>query len=183
MLEWCGCLGTVVTILSACAARNVAPATVAARTEPAVPSSVQPKEKDDCSGNERAVNSVAVCNLQSLGKFTVINRTREPVSLQARVRVEVQGKRGDWRLTPAKAYLAAQGDSAGPWPVCLTLQPGEELSPPQWHGFDCTNPFGPNCNGSHAVGGRLRFVLLSCDKSQRFEGLPFGHIEYTIEAM
>jgi len=180
MFEWYRCLGTVVVILSACASRNE-PARVG--TVKTISSSVQPKEQDDCASNERAINSVAVCNLQSPGKFRVINRTHEPVNLLARVRVEVQGQSGNWRLTPAKAYLVARRDSASEWTACLTLQPREELSPPQWGGFDCTNPFGPNCSGNYAVGGRLRFVVLSCDKSQRFEGLPFGHIEYTIEAM
>ncbi len=184
MSEWCRCRGMVVIILSACASRNAALTTETARVEPAKASpSAEPKEQDDCAGNERAINSVAVCNLQSPGKFRVINGRREPVNLLARVGVEVQGKSGDWRLTPAEAYLAAQSDSASRWTTCLTLQPGEELSPPQWGGFDCTNPFTPNCNGNHAVGGQLRFVVFTCDKSQRFEGLPFGHIEYTIDAL
>jgi hypothetical protein len=134
---------------------------------------------DDCGGNEYPNNSVAVCNLGSPGKFKVINRKNEPVSLLVRVGVEVEGEGGNWRLTRAEAWLGPRSGSVLARDACLTLRPGETLGPRAWDGFDCTHPFGPNCNGPNAVGGRLRFVVLSCDKAQRFEGRPFEHLEYS----
>jgi hypothetical protein len=177
------CVGLLSLVMSGCSSHTAALPAAAERTES---TGSQPKStvtQDDCAGEAVTVDSVTVCNLQRPGEFKVVNNRPKPVTFLASVAIEVQGESGKWRLTPAKTWLIPSHGSARGLPGCVTVQPGEDLRPPSWGGFDCTNPFGPNCNGTFSKSGPLRFVVSSCDRSQRFEGPPFEHVEYTVESM
>lgn len=176
------CLGFLSAIAVACAsARSVSGPAPSRFAAPQAPLPLQSGQKDDgCQSDELPSEPVSVCNLRKPGQFKVLNRKAEPISLLLSVRVQVQGNDGSWRTTSERAYLSpsrGDGDRTG----CLVLRGGEELTPPSWSGLDCTNPFRPYCSGPQSPASRVRLVVLSCDRSQFFEGPPTEPLEYTIQ--
>jgi hypothetical protein len=177
------CVGLLSLVLCGCPSHATAVHASAGQTETIVAKPKSTFTQEDCVGETVAFDSVTVCNLQRSGEFKVVNNSPKPVSFLASVAIEVQGESGVWRLTPAKTWLVASRGAARWLPVCVTVESGKDLRPPPWGGFDCTNPFGPNCDGTLRKSGPLRFVVSLCDRSQRFEGPPFEHLEYTVEPM
>lgn len=176
------CVGLLSLLLSGCPS-HITALPAAGGTESTGPKPKSTVTQDECVGEAVTVDSVTVCNLQRPGAFKVVNNSSKPVSFLTSVAIEVQGESGRWRRTPAKTWLIPSHGSARGLPGCVTVQSGEHLRPPSWGGFDCTNPFGPNCNGTFSKSGPLRFVVSSCDRSERFEGPPFEHVEHTVESM
>ncbi len=175
------CLGSVAAIAVACASgRSFSRPAPSSTASPQPPQPPQSGEKDDgCQSNVFPNNTVVVCNLKKPGEFKVINKKVEPISLLLSVRVQVQGNDGSWRTTSERAYLSRSkehGERTG----CLVLRGGEELTPPSWSGLDCTNPFRPFCSGPQSTPSRVRLVVLSCDRSQSFEGSPIEPLEFTV---
>jgi hypothetical protein len=174
------CLGFFSSMMVACASGSTAPITAPSTVAPQQPPPQRREDDHGCRGSEFPDNTVIVCSLKKPGEFRVINKKAEPVSLLSSVRVQIQGIDGSWRTTSERAYLSrptTEGERTG----CRVLLAGEELSPPPWGGFDCTNPFRPYCGDSQSSPGRARLVVMSCDRSQSFEGPPFALVEYAVE--
>jgi hypothetical protein len=176
------CLGAVAVVVVACASVSTVPIPNPNRPAfPQRPPPPQPVEKDDgCQSKDFPNNTVVVCNMKNPGGFKVINKYVTPISLLSSVRIQVQGNDGSWRTTSERADLSRSRNESERM-GCLVLGGGEELKPPSWFGLDCTNPFRPYCSGPQSPPGRVRLVVLSCDRTQHFESPPLEPLEYTIE--
>lgn len=116
--------------------------------------------------------TVEVRNLDEPG-VVVIENHGPPVALARKVMVE--RKRGtEWIESPVFFNLVEHCGSAKT-PVCPELASGATLKPVRWDGYTCSGQCPKSCRSNHYAGpGVFRFVVFSCDRSQRFIGPEFA---------
>jgi hypothetical protein len=81
---------------------------------------------------------------------------------------------GTWGPGPASRVELIEA-CGRPAPRCVRLEPGARLRPPAWSGWLCSAqcPATTNCKKNPYASGTHRFVVTSCDGTQRFAGPAF----------
>ena len=115
---------------------------------------------------------VVVTNLASPGAFSVRNASPQEVRVAREVIVERQTA-GKWEqiVAPVELVQRCENPPAG---SCIALAGSATIRPVPWNGYSCA----PQCPGScranvYAGPGTFRFVVTSCDRTQRFTGPAF----------
>ncbi|WP_437674853.1 hypothetical protein [Sorangium sp. So ce131] len=125
------------------------------------------------ASSDAAPSAVTVTNLAQPGAFEVANAGSTSVELASTVTIESQAS-GAWGPGPASrvALIEACGRPA---PKCVRLEPGARLRPPAWSGWLCSAqcPETTNCKKNPYASGTHRFVVTTCDGTQRFAGAAF----------
>ena len=116
--------------------------------------------------------TVEVRNLDVPGAAAIENHGPS-VALARKVLVE--RKRGtEWIESPVFFNLV-EHCGAAKTPVCPELASGATLKPVRWDGYTCSGQCPRSCRSNHYAGpGVFRFVVFSCDRSQRFTGPEFA---------
>ena len=121
---------------------------------------------------------VVVRNLETPGAFSVTNEGPD-VDLLRRVLVETLGKaegteKAAWIATDADVRLIATCEEKETGET-RRLARGETLVVKPWNGWSCDGQCPRPCRANIYLGpGEFRFVVLSGDRKQRFEGAPFS---------
>lgn len=121
---------------------------------------------------------VVVRNLETPGAFSVSNvgpdlDLRRRVLVEKREREEGAAKVG-WKATDADVRLIASCEEKESGETRL-LERGETLVVQRWNGWSCDGQCPRPCRANIYLGpGEFRYVVLSGDGRQRFEGAPFA---------
>jgi hypothetical protein len=129
---------------------------------------------DSSSGSAAsAAPAVVVRNLETPGSFSVTN-TGEDIALRRHVLVEKKDPAsGKWEQTDADVRLIASCDEPESGDTRI-LKRGETLVVKSWNGWSCDGQCPRPCRANIYLGpGEFRFVVLSADGKQRFEGPSF----------
>ena len=124
--------------------------------------------------------AIAVCNVGRAGDFIVKNASAAAVTLSTRVAVEARVHTEQWNVTTAIVYLVRTCQEFPAETRCISLEPGAAFPAKSWNGFACSGQCGSH-RCSHDPFLRawpVRFVVSSCDGTQRFSGPPFRPLEY-----
>ncbi|HUQ92843.1 MAG TPA: hypothetical protein VM120_14275 [Bryobacteraceae bacterium] len=117
--------------------------------------------------------SVTVRNLNHPGEFSVTNNSAADVKLRRKVIVEKQEASG-WAATDADVRLIATCEEKESGASRL-LKRGETLVVKSWNGWSCDGQCPRPCRANIYLGpGKFRFVVVSSDGKQRFEGQAFS---------
>lgn len=115
---------------------------------------------------------VEVRNGATPGSVEIV--AHEAVSLDAKLLVERATDTGTFELTPldldSMKLVESCSDKIGP---CVSLDAGRILKPVPWSGMSCSSQCNGNCDKNIPREGRHRFVVVTCDGKQRFEGPVF----------
>jgi hypothetical protein len=117
---------------------------------------------------------VAVRNLEQPGSLAIENHGPQ---LELAYRVLIERKRGtEWIKTPVTFELVEHcAEVPRTPPACLGLGSGVTLKPASWNGYSCSGQCPRSCRSNHYTGpGVFRFVVFSCDHSERFTGPEFS---------
>lgn len=119
---------------------------------------------------------VEVKNGAKPGSVEVI--VHEAISLDAKLLVERVTDTGGFEPVPsldldAMKLVESCGEKIG---TCVALEPGRTVRPVPWSGMSCSSQCNGNCDKNVPREGRHRFVVVSCDGTQRFAGPVFEMI-------
>lgn len=116
--------------------------------------------------------TVEVRNLDEPGAVVIENHG--PSIALAR-KVLVERKQGtEWIESPVFFNLVEHCGTAKA-PACPELASGATLKPVRWNGYTCSGQCPRSCRSNHYAGpGVFRFVVFSCDRSQRFVSQEFA---------
>ncbi|MDC0674493.1 hypothetical protein [Nannocystis radixulma] len=116
---------------------------------------------------------VTLTNLEPPGAFEVTNIGSAPIELLSTVAIESMNS-GAWAAGPESPVELIEA-CGRPAPRCVRIEPGARLRPPAWSGWLCSGqcPEATDCKKNPYAAGTHRFVLTSCDGTQRFTGPAF----------
>lgn len=125
-----------------------------------------------CAAAQPSGANVEVRLLDAFGAFEVVNRG-PAVSLASEIGIEQKADSGWIAIPVTNFYLVAACDSPAKG-KCSELAVGANLKPMPWRGWHCYSQCPSSCRLDSAVpAGTYRFVVMSCDRKQRFESKPF----------
>ena len=136
-------------------------------------SNLPPSQQPSAEASEGGAETVAVVvtNGSVAGAFSVTNNGAE-IRLNRRVIVE-QRAAEQWTATEADVRLISSCDEYEAQSPRL-LQAGQSIAVVAWSGMSCGGQCPASCRANVYLGpGEFRFVVLSEDEAQRFEGPPF----------
>jgi hypothetical protein len=123
------------------------------------------------SGEGSVVPKIVLRNLSAPGAFSVTNNGPD-IELQRRVVVEKMEPAG-WRATYADVRLIATCEEKETGTTRL-MKHGETLVVKSWNGWSCNGQCPRSCRANIFLGpGQFRFVVVSGNSTQRFEGEAF----------
>jgi len=114
--------------------------------------------------------AIKVTNLAKPGSVSVSN-TGPAIRVKRRIVVEQQAS-GKW--VPTDAYFDLIGYCGDPARQDCRELKGETIEVVPWTGYSCSAQCARPCRENSYLGpGAFRFVVVTCDGKQRFEGAPF----------
>jgi hypothetical protein len=126
-----------------------------------------------CVSYGQIASMIELRNEAQPGAFRLVNKSETAVALSTRVKVE-RLRDGSWIETPIHMTLTEKC-SPRPKPTCITLDRGQTIEPVRWTGYTCSGQCPRSCRSNHFAGpGEFRFVIESCDGTQRLTGTPFA---------
>jgi hypothetical protein len=116
---------------------------------------------------------ITLTNLEPPGAFEVTNISSAPIEVLSTVAIESMNS-GAWAAGPESRVELIE-TCGRPAPRCVRIEPGARLRPLAWSGWLCSGqcPEATNCKKNPHAAGTHRFVLTSCDGTQRFTGPAF----------
>jgi len=125
------------------------------------------------SGLLASPNAVEVSPAASPGTVRIQNVGAGAIQLAWAIRVE-QRFEGGWRPVAVDHLGLRETCENAPAPACVTLSPGESLTPAPWTGYSCSAQCDETCRANvyHGPGG-FRLYVQSFDGEQKFYGPSF----------
>ncbi|GAC1352159.1 MAG: hypothetical protein NVS3B20_04480 [Polyangiales bacterium] len=124
------------------------------------------------SSTSAAVAGVEIRNGAKSGSVEIV--AHEAISLDARLFVERETETGAFLPVyldmDSMKLVESCGEKIG---ACVSLDIGHTLKPVPWSGASCSSQCNLACGLNFLHSGSHRFVVVSCDGKQRFEGPRF----------